>query len=294
MHMLRRVAMAARAPARRQARRLTSVTPIELKRRHLPGPAGAAEPPLVLVHGIFGMGNNFATVGRKLAARREVVFVDLRNHGGSPWHDDASFEAMRADMEGVLESIGRPVSLCGHSLGGKVAMLTALQRPDLVARLCVADIAPVRYEMEANRAIIEALLAVPETALGDRKEVDSALAASETAIAQGGGGLGNPFVRGFLLQSLQPETRSWRLNLRALLGSYEALRGFPAPAGSRAEMPALFIGGANGGMLQPKHLPACEALFPNARLEMVATGHFVHSEAPATFVELVDRFCADG
>ena len=82
--------------------------------------------------------------------------------------------------------------------------------------------------------------------------------------------------------------------MRALLGSYEALRGFPAPAGSRAEMPALFIGGANGGMLQPKHLPACEALFPNARLEMVATGHFVHSEAPATFVNLVDRFCADG
>lgn len=284
---------ALRAPPllRSAARRLSTASPVQLHQKAYPAGSGSGdEPPLVVLHGMFGFGSNFQTVGKKLAARREVVLADLRNHGSSPWSDDTSLEAMAADVAALIESLDTPaVSLCGHSLGGKVAMLTALQRPELVSRLCVVDIAPVRYDMAGNRSIIEALIALPESALGSRPEADAALAAVGAGQASG---LGSPFVRQFLLQNLQPEKRGWRLNLRALLTGYDGLRGFPAAAGSTATMPALFIGGEKGGMLERAHLGQCEAFFPEARLEMVPTGHFVHAEDPKRFFELVDAWCA--
>ena len=248
----------------------------------------------MIMHGLFGFGSNFQSVGRKLSTRRDVLLADLRNHGSSPWHDDASLTAMTDDVEALLEGLGTsPVALCGHSLGGKVAMLTALRRPDLVSRLCVVDIAPVRYDMAGNRSIIELILQLPEAALGSRADADAALAAAAPAAPAPGSALGNPFVRQFLLQNLQPEQRTWRLNLRALLDDYDELRSFPAAAGTAAaDMPALFIGGdKEGAMLGPEHLADIRAFFPAARLEMVPTGHFVHSENPGAFFSLVDGFC---
>eukprot|EP00966_Prymnesium_polylepis_P172217 3982196-Prymnesium_polylepis.1 len=77
--MLRRLAaLAAGSP--RHARRLTSTAPVELVRRHLPGPDGAAEPPLVLVHGMFGMGD----CSRARTHDLQIVRVrsDVRAHCG--------------------------------------------------------------------------------------------------------------------------------------------------------------------------------------------------------------------
>ena len=276
---------------RRLARPLsTASSALKLHTRLLDGPAGAAEPPLLVLHGLFGQGGNFQSVGRKLAAGRSVVLADLRNHGASPWDADASLSAMADDVAALISSLGAPaVSLCGHSLGGKVAMLVALRRPELVARLCVVDIAPVAYEMGGNRAILDALLALPDEALASRAAADAALAAA--AAAPQAEALGNQFIRQFLLQNLVPDERRWRLNLRALRDGYDALRGFPDAGAPAAGLPTLFIGGERDGMLGEEHRAACVAHFPDARLEMLPVGHFVHSEAPGPFVELVDGFC---
>ena len=283
--------MAARVSLRRLSRPLsTASSALKLHTRMLDSPAGAAEPPLLLLHGLFGQGGNFQSVGRKLAAGRSVVLADLRNHGASPWDADASLSAMADDVAALISSLGAPaVSLCGHSLGGKVAMLVALRRPELVARLCVVDIAPVAYEMGGNRAILDALLALPDEALASRAAADAALAAA--AAAPQAEALGNQFIRQFLLQNLVPDERRWRLNLRALRDGYDALRGFPDAGAPAAGLPTLFIGGERDGMLGEEHRDACVAHFPDARLEMLPVGHFVHSEAPGPFVELVDGFC---
>ena len=168
-------------------------------------------------------------------------------------------------------------------------MLVALRRPELVARLCVVDIAPVAYEMGGNRAILDALLALPDEALASRAAADAALAAA--AAAPQAEALGNQFIRQFLLQNLMPDERRWRLNLRALRDGYDGLRGFPDAGAPAAGLPTLFIGGERDGMLGEEHRDACVAHFPDARLEMLPVGHFVHSEAPGPFFELVDGFC---
>lgn len=74
----------------------------------------------------------------------QVLTVDARNHGDSPHSPDMSYEAMSQDLQDLLPKLGLvPCVLIGHSMGGKTAMLLALQRPELVERLVAVDISPV-------------------------------------------------------------------------------------------------------------------------------------------------------
>lgn len=59
----------------------------------------------------------------------QVLTVDARNHGNSPHSPDMSYEAMSQDLQGLLPQLGlAPCVLVGHSMGGKTAMLLALQK----------------------------------------------------------------------------------------------------------------------------------------------------------------------
>ena len=103
-------------------------------------------PPVFLLHGLYGSGRNLGVVARGLADRFRVVSLDLRNHGASPWAEPMTYRAMEADVAAAIEAeSGAPVHIVGHSMGGKTAIAVALARPELVDRLAIVDIAPVRY-----------------------------------------------------------------------------------------------------------------------------------------------------
>ena len=101
------------------------------------------QPPLVIVHGLFGSARNWGVISKRLSDQREVIAVDQRNHGDSPWQDSHDYEGMAADIAEVIESLGGRADVLGHSMGGKAAMALALTRPELVNRAIFADIAPV-------------------------------------------------------------------------------------------------------------------------------------------------------
>jgi esterase len=225
-----------------------------------------------------------------------VILADLRNHGASPWSDDCSLEAMASDVLRLLDEVGASQGvLCGHSLGGKVAMTAALLAPERVSRLLIADIAPVVYDhshesWRANLFIMDAMAAIPEAALGSRSDADAALAAS----------VDDEGVRGFLLQNLMTDERRWRLNLHALRdaahrGTYS---GFPKdlpPA--PASLPVRVVAGLRSNYCNaPEHRHAIERLFPGAedKSATLDAGHWIHAEKPREFAALVDSFCADG
>ena len=99
--------------------------------------------PLVLLHGLFGSGQNFGAIQRKLADQFRVLALDLRNHGASPHAAEMAYAAMAEDVVETLRARSAlPCRLVGHSVGGKVAMRTALAEPDAIDHLVVADIAP--------------------------------------------------------------------------------------------------------------------------------------------------------
>ena len=171
-------------------------------------PAARAEAPtLIIAHGLYGSGRNWGVIARRLSDRREVVAVDMRNHGDSPWAGSQSYPDMAADLAEVIEALGAPVDLLGHSMGGKASMQLALTRPDLIRRLVVADIAPVAYSHD-QRANARAMAALDLTQITTRVDADAALAAH----------IDDSALRAFFLQSLDLRTKPprWRLNLAVL------------------------------------------------------------------------------
>ncbi len=247
---------------------------------------GDAGPRVVFLHGLFGQGKNWHTIALRLAERGfRVTTVDLPNHGRSPWTDQQDYGEMAALVAALLETLDDPVTLVGHSMGGKVAMTVALRRPELLTALVVVDIAPVDYGGASSQfeEFIAGMQALDLTQLDSRKSADEAL----------GSAVPDATVRGFLLQSLvrDGEGWRWRLNLDVLQHDLDRLGGFPSSDGAVFDRPVLWIAGADSPYVQADARPRMTTLFPRTRLVRIkGAGHWVHSEQPGVFLAALNQF----
>src|SRR5204863_160474 len=212
-----------------------------------------AGPPLAILHGLFGSGRNWTSIAQGLAPQHRVIALDLRNHGASPWAETVGCGEMAEDVRASLRARGyEHYALLGHSMGGKVAMMAALQHPEMVERLIVADIAPVSYPMR-HLCEVEAMRRLDLTGIQRRSQADVALAAAIPDAAE----------RAFLLQNLifNNGGARWRLNLEAIEQGMPALVEFPAiPAGRTYDGPALFLAGGRS-LSSPAITPRCGRAF---------------------------------
>lgn len=238
------------------------------------------QPPLMIVHGLYGSARNWAGMARRLSDTRTVITVDQRNHGESPWYPTHSYPEMANDLAEVIENLpGGQVDLVGHSMGGKAAMALALHRPQLISRLVVADIAPVAYAHTQGH-YITAMRAVDLANVGALSAADKQLAPH----------VDDPGVRAFLLQSLDRKARRWRLHLDALETDMPKIVGWPEIEGEFAG-PTLFLSGGASDYVLPEHRPSIRALFPKARFARIpGAGHWLHADRPDAFEAAVRTF----
>ena len=248
--------------------------------RH-PAATPTSAPPLLIAHGLFGSARNWGVIARRLSDRREVLAVDMRNHGDSPRFPTQSYADMAADLAGVIAAHGGRADVLGHSMGGKAAMMLALTEGAMVNRLVVADIAPVAYSHDQTRHIT-ALRALDLSGLTSRAEADARLAAAVT----------DPALRAFFLQSLDLRATppGWRINLDVLEAEMPKIIGWPQVAG-RFDGPTLFLSGALSHYVLPDYREAIRTLFPGARFaKLPGAGHWLHAEKPRAFEETVRVF----
>ncbi|MFN5997732.1 MAG: alpha/beta fold hydrolase [Paracoccaceae bacterium] len=248
--------------------------------RH-PASAAPEAPTLVIAHGLYGSGRNWGVIARRLADRRDVVAVDMRNQGESPRFPTQSYSDMAADLAEVIESLGAPIDLLGHSMGGKAAMQLALTRPDLIRRLVVADIAPVAYSHDQTRNA-QAMASLDLAQITTRAEADAALAVK----------IDDPSLRAFFLQSLDMRQHPprWKLNLPVLEAEMPKIVGWPATEGQFPH-PSLFLTGAESSYVRPEHRETIRAHFPKSRFAKIPdAGHWLHAEKPREFEETVRVF----
>lgn len=245
--------------------------------------SATANPPLLIVHGLFGSGRNWGTLARALSDRSEVVSVDMRNHGESGWTETHDYPAMADDLAEVIEgAMGGRADVMGHSMGGKAAMLLAQTRPELINRLIVADIAPVPYPDHGHEPQFAAMRAVDPASIASRSEAARLMTAT------------HPDVAAFLLQSLDLAQHRWRLNLDLLEREMPKILGFPE-AGTPFTGPTLFLAGAQSDYIRPEHHDTIHAQFPAARIvEIANAGHWLHAQQPQAVLDAVRGFLAGG
>lgn len=245
-------------------------------------------PPLIILHGLFGMLDNWQTLAKQFAEHYSVYIIDQRNHGRSPHVEEISYPLMAADLHAFMEKQWiYEAHIMGHSMGGKTAMQFALDFPDMVDKLIVVDMYP-GPNSGGHQTIFEAMFALDLLNTPDRKTADAQLS---ERISEWG-------TRQFLLKNLSRDKASggyrWKMNLEVLHRHYEDI--LAAVGGEEAfEGPSLFIGGSRSDYRLNEHWSEIEELFPQAQLQMVeGAGHWVHADAPRELHQLVIDFLTDG
>jgi pimeloyl-ACP methyl ester carboxylesterase len=239
--------------------------------------------PLVLLHGLFGSGDNWFGVAPKLVEKFHVFAPDLRNHGHSPHHAEMDYPLMAADVEKFFAANKiESAHVIGHSMGGKVAMQFALDLPARVKKLVVVDMAPRAYQ-RAHDHIFAALLALNLNLFQTRTEIEVALESEIPSLN----------LRRFLLKNLGRDEQGkffWKMNLRGVAENYSRL-GEVLSQQKRFEKPTLFIRGGQSDYIRAGDELEIKRGFPAAEIQTIAAAnHWVHADAPEEFLRLVFGF----
>lgn len=249
--------------------------------------------PIFVLHGVFGSRSNWHTLAKRIAAdtHRQVVTLDARNHGDSDHDPFMDYLTMCDDLLGVMDDLGVERSLLlGHSMGGKTVMTCALSKPERVEGLIVVDTAP---KDSPGTAIIQQYA---ESMLKVTIPSDDIPPSEAKQLV---GEQLQPFIkdigiRQFLLTNLVLSSNGmyqWRCNLKAIFDNFGHLRSFPQLKKPCTDIKTVFIGGSKSQHIDSEALPAINCLFPYAEIHHIANaGHWVHSERPAQFVEIVRNF----
>jgi pimeloyl-ACP methyl ester carboxylesterase len=246
---------------------------------------GSGGRPVLFCHGLFGQGKNWTGIAKSLSSQYTSLLVDLPNHGRSAWTDDVGYPEMAARVAELLVArADGPAAVVGHSMGGKVAMALALHHPDLVERLCVVDIAPMRYDsMIGFGGYVRGMQALDLTTLTSRTDADEQLRLW----------VSDPVVRGFLLQNLRRDSDGWhwQMNLKVLGDHLADLGDWPDLPTSPYDGPVLWMAGARSSYVTTAYAAGMRALFPRTMSVTVKNaGHWVHSEQPEVFTSVLRQF----
>lgn len=230
--------------------------------------------PILILHGLFGMLDNWQSMGKRLAdAGYMVILLDQRDHGRSPHTDQFSYDVLAEDLRHFMEENWiYKATLLGHSMGGKTALTFLSGHEDMVSRLLVVDMGIKQYQ-GGHQDVFEALQAVPLNTLSSREEAELIL--TEHLADQG--------VVQFLLKNLTRKKEggfAWKMNLALLFKEYRHILA-PVTFDHPVSVPVCFIRGEKSDYILDADMPAIRKVLPSASFTTIpAAGHWVHADQP--------------
>lgn len=244
---------------------------------------GEAGPAMLILHGLFGMLDNWATLARRFSEDYAVYALDLRNHGKSDHHPDMNYKVMSEDVaEFCQEHELKDIILIGHSMGGKVAMQFSVDHSDLLSHLIVADISPRAYS-HGHTEVFDAFYGADLTAVTRRSEADKQLE----------GFLPDFGTRQFILKNLDRKkdgSYGWKPALDIIRDSYSKIIDEITYTES-IKVPTCFIRGEKSKYIQESDWLDIRDMYTEVQLETLTdAGHWLHAEQPDGFYDAVINF----
>ena len=240
--------------------------------------------PLLIIHGLFGMSDNWQSLANLYSDYFEVHLIDQRNHGRSPHADEFSYLHLSNDLhQYILDNKLNDVIIMGHSLGGKTAMQFAVSYPEFLSKLIIVDISPRFYPIHHNK-IIEGLKMLDFSILKSRSQADAVLS---EYIEEGD-------VRQFLLKSIYWKEKGqldFRFNLKSISQNIANV-GEALDNEANCSIATLFIKGGDSNYINDDDEDLIYKHFTDAEIQTVdEVGHWLHAENPQEFFEMTVRFC---
>lgn len=241
---------------------------------------------IVLIHGLFGSLENLNMIAKPLSEKYCVTSVDVRNHGDSFHQSSMAYPQLAEDVINLLDHLAiESCILLGHSMGGKIAIQVALEQPERINKLLVADIAPVSYTSHHTQ-IIAGLKAIDFSTVKRRRDADDQLSEYVDDMS----------IRQFLLRNLaiNPQGEfSFKCNLNDISDHYpQIIKAIELPINKSPYLgKTLFIKGGNSDYILPEHKEAIAALLPNSQAKVIqGAGHWLHAEKTVAFNKIVLAF----
>jgi pimeloyl-ACP methyl ester carboxylesterase len=238
--------------------------------------------PLIILHGLFGMSDNWVSIGKKIADAGYCVYIpDQRNHGASPRSNDFNYEFLSSDLEEFIlhENISTPV-IIGHSMGGKAAMTYALKHPGKIKKLIIVDIGVKKYPIH-DKEIIDAVCSINISTSTTRADIERELSLkiNDYRIVQ------------LMMKNLtrnENNSFEWKLNIKAIRENFSTVFENIPRNNSPYPGSTLFITGEKSFYIMENDIPGIHVLFPNSIFETIQNaGHWVHADNPNAFLEVV-------
>lgn len=242
-------------------------------------------PHLLLLHGLFGMSDNWISLARRYAENFTVWIPDMRNHGQSPHVPGMSYPEMAEDIARFMETHEiRRAGVIGHSMGGKTAILLALAHPYLISRLVIADIGLGATPGETTHLnIINSMTRIQPGRYSRRYDIQKELEKEGLP----------PDLLGLALKNLgrSPQgTYFWKPGLEEIRKGMNSLAGSLHPTGYFTQ-PVLLLKGENSNYVSTDEAEALLMFFPLLREEEIAdAGHWLHAEQPDAFYHKTMEF----
>ena len=240
--------------------------------------------PLVIIHGLFGMSDNWNTLGKRFAEKFNVHIVDLRNHGRSFHSNDFSYDLMAEDIEKYIYSLNldNPI-IIGHSFGGKVGMNLAFRNNIKFRKLIVIDIAPKKYSVDFHKNILEFLSSISIKEFSSRVQIGELLSSEIKDFS----------VRQFLMKNLYRDTKkefNWRFNILVLKEKLDNISGVDF-LDKKINIPTLFLSGERSNYINEDDKQLISNYFDNYQIYTIEnSGHWIHAEQPELFYNSVMSF----
>ena len=251
-------------------------------------------PPLIILHGLYGSSDNWASIAKNISDSFTVYLPDQRNHGQSPHSEIHDYESMSDDLfELAIDLKLKKFFLAGHSMGGKTAVTFALKYPEMLNGLLIADISPFINEannqiaFNQHKLILESMLSVDLKKVTRRDEAEDILKEK----------ISDEKVRGFVLKNLQRNSNnefSWKLNAVSLLKNLEKIMtGIDRTSSSTQTItgfPVIFLKGGNSDYILTSDFDDILKIFPAAEFIVVEkAGHWIHSDRPDEVIRNLKR-----
>lgn len=225
--------------------------------------------------------------------------IDQRNHGRSPFANSHTFNDMRDDLAEFFEKHNiEKATILGHSMGGKAAMWFAVDFPEKVEKLVIADIAPKDYlllkedsQFYLHQNILLAMMEIDFSKIHSREEVDDFMSQK----------IDDERIRQFLLKNVakNKETKMfyWRVNAEVLYSHLDEIvsgvnKNWLDDRIPIISYPVIFIRGMKSKYILPEDEPMIKEIYPDSRIiDIPDAGHWLHAEQPELFMKAVMLCC---